>query len=101
MCLTNIGKSQPKNAAKAKPKSAATDKKTNKAAAPAAGKAAGRGRANRRGGNAGRPKAKTAEELDQEMADYFDGGNPNGETAVAGGAVQAPSGEAAMTDEIM
>ena len=31
-----------------------------------------RGRGARRGRNAGRPKTKTADELDAEMTDYFD-----------------------------
>lgn len=35
------------------------------------------------------------------MADYFDAGTGNNDTAMAGGAVQAPAGEAAMADEIM
>lgn len=38
----------------------------------------------RRGRNAGRPKPKTADQLDAEMTDYFTGGPaPNGEAAPA------------------
>jgi THO complex subunit 4 len=84
--------SQPKNAAKAMPKAATAGKKTDNAAA---GKTAGR-----RGRNAGRPKRKTAEELDQDMADYFVAGTSNTDTAMTGGAVQAPA-EAPVADEIM
>lgn len=87
--------SQPKNAAKPKP---ATDTKESKAAGRKASAARGRGRGGR---NAGRPKAKTADELDQEMTDYFASG-ANGDTAMAGGAVQpSNTGEAAMTDETL
>ena len=51
-----------------KPKSAATTKEVK-----ASGRGTGtRGRGARRGRNAGRPKAKTADELDAEMDDYFD-----------------------------
>lgn len=42
---------------------------TDKAATRGRGRGAGRGG---RGRNAGRPKAKTADELDAEMVDYFD-----------------------------
>ncbi|EON61514.1 hypothetical protein W97_00729 [Coniosporium apollinis CBS 100218] len=90
--------SQPKPAAKAQPKPATATKAT-------ASKAATRGRA-RRGRNAGRAKPKTAEELDAEMQDYFDGG-ATGQTTDApmetnGGAVQpAVNGGDAMEDEIL
>ena len=88
--------SQPKGAAAPKP--ATADKKD---AGAARGGKAGRGRAGRgRGGRVGRPKPKTAEELDAEMADYFDPNAPvaNTENApVANGA--AANGDDAM-DEI-
>jgi len=90
--------SQPKNAAKAQPKPA-TAAKTNdrKASTRGRGKTA-------RGRNAGRGKPKTADELDAEMADYFDGGAVgNGDAMVTNGdAVQAPAGgDTGMEDEIL
>jgi THO complex subunit 4 len=88
---------------KAQPKSAAT----TKTATDAAG-ARGKGRAGRRGGKAGRnprPAKKTAEELDSEMADYFDNGGPAAGTETAattnGAAQPAANGDAAMDDEIL
>ena len=66
------------------PKSAAPKPKTS--GAIISGKA-GRGRP-RRGRNAGRPKPKTADELDAEMADYFD---PNAVNGAATGAENAPT----------
>ncbi|KAL4802176.1 hypothetical protein BDV18DRAFT_164349 [Aspergillus unguis] len=60
------GKSQPKPATNAKPDAAAR------------GRGRRRGRA---GGRAGRPKPKTAEELDAEMVDYFNTPNENGAAA--------------------
>ncbi len=58
----------------------------------------------RRGRTAGRPKAKTAEELDAEMTDYFVGGSGHAATEANGaaapnGAAAAATGEEAM-DEI-
>ena len=90
--------SQPRPAAKAQPKPATASK-------AAAGKTATRGMA-RRGRNAGRAKPKTAEELDAEMQDYFDGG-ATGQTGDApmetnGGAVQpVANGGDVMEDEIL
>ncbi|KAI0517383.1 hypothetical protein F5B22DRAFT_121869 [Xylaria bambusicola] len=78
---------------KAQPKSAANDKKKD------AGKAAGpgaRGR-KRRPARSSRPAKKTAEELDSEMADYFNSGDQNEN---ANGAVANANGDAAMDDEI-
>ncbi|KAL9125053.1 MAG: hypothetical protein Q9217_005692 [Psora testacea] len=46
---------------------------------------AGRGRG-RRGRNAGRSKPKTADELDAEMADYFDPNATNGAATIEAGA---------------
>lgn len=66
--------SQPKSAAKNKPKT----KEAPKAAATTNGPKPARGA--KKSGRAGRPKAKTAEELDAEMQDYF-GGETNGTAA--------------------
>jgi THO complex subunit 4 len=60
-------------------------------------KAVAGGRQPRRGRNGGRPKPKTADELDAEMADYF--ASNDGNVDSNGGAVQ-PVGDGAM-DEIM
>lgn len=75
------------------------------AAAGTGGRGQSRGRGGRRG--AARPK-KTQEQLDADMADYFDGGaNPGAAAAPAtNGASAAPApatngGEAVMQDEIM
>lgn len=59
-----------------------------------------RGRTAARGGRAAgpRPTKKTAEELDSEMADYFESGGNAGETGVTNGA--QPAGDA-MDDEIL
>ena len=86
--------SQPKN----QPKSAAAKPVTNGTTARG-GKPRGRGA--RRGRNAGRPKAKTADELDAEMVDYFDVNAANGATATtdAGAAQPITNGGEGM-DEI-
>lgn len=81
---------------KAQPKSAAKVKANGKDAKPAAGaKPAGKKGRVARPKNA-RPSKKTAEELDAEMADYFD-------AAKAGEANGAPvnGGDAQMEDEIL
>lgn len=78
---------------KAQPKSAANDKKKD------AGKAVGanaRGR-KKRPARSSRPAKKTAEELDSEMADYFNAGDQNENTS---GAAAITNGDAAMDDEI-
>lgn len=87
--MSNTDNRQPKS----QPKSAAATKSTASAGAGTRGKA-GRGRG--RGGRNARPTRKTAEELDSEMADYFDAG-------AAGTAAPAPAtnGDAPMDDEIM
>lgn len=55
-----------------------------------------KGRArNKNSGRAGKPKAKTADELDAEMTDYFGGGQTNG-TATA--TADATAADAAMDD---
>jgi len=89
---------------KAQPKSAANNKRNtanagNKgAAAPGA-----RGKKPERRARTGRPAKKTAEELDSEMADYFESGtNAAGENAApAAAAPAAANGDAPMEDEIM
>jgi len=89
--------SQPKNAAKAQPKPATAAKANDRK-----GSTRGRGKT-ARGRNAGRGKPKTADELDAEMADYFDSSAGNGDAMVTnGGAVQAPTGgDTGMEDEIL
>ncbi|KUI67507.1 mRNA export protein mlo3 [Cytospora mali] len=84
---------------KAQPKSAAADKSSGKGAKPvSAAKGAstkkGRGRP-----KSARPTKKTADELDAEMADYFDAAK----AAEANGAPAAAptNGDAPMEDEIM
>lgn len=80
---------------KAQPKSAAADR--SKAGITKAGV---RGRGKRRVGRSGRPARKTAEELDSEMADYFESANANNENA-NDGAPAATNGDAPMDDEIL
>lgn len=86
------------SAPKSQPKSAANTKASD------ADKAGSRGKARGRGGRARnpRPAKKTAEELDSEMADYFDNGAAaNGtEAAATNGAQPAANGDA-MDDEIL
>jgi len=88
---------------KSQPKSAATTKAT----ANAGGGGASGGRAGRRGrgGHArnSRPAKKTAEELDSEMADYFDnGGAVATETgAVTNGVAQPAANGDVMEDEVL
>ncbi|KAI4708363.1 hypothetical protein J4E89_006987 [Alternaria sp. Ai002NY15] len=86
---------QPK---KDKPKPATAEK-----AAPGAARGRGqtRGKGKGRGGREARPKKKTVEELDAEMADYFPGSETN---AAAGGAEVAQitaGGDTAMDDEML
>ncbi|MCJ1366253.1 hypothetical protein MMC16_005380, partial [Acarospora aff. strigata] len=92
---------------KAQPKPATATKATAHSTSTRGGR--GRGRAGRRGRNPGRPKAKTAEELDAEMVDYWDGNAANGAAsgaeagAVTNGADQpaaANAGEDLGMDEI-
>jgi THO complex subunit 4 len=91
--------SQPKS----QPKSAATTKTTTNAAG---GNASG-GRAGRRGrgGRArnSRPAKKTAEELDSEMADYFDNGGAIATETGAGtnGVIQVAANGDVMEDEVL
>ncbi|MCJ1351800.1 MAG: hypothetical protein MMC33_001784 [Icmadophila ericetorum] len=84
---------QPKNQ-KNQPKSAApAEKKTNADATRGNGATRGRG-TTKRGRNAGRPKRKTAEELDAEMTDYFD----SNAATNANGAAVAPATNGAATN---
>jgi len=85
---------QPK---KDKPKPATAGK-----AAPAATRGRGetRGRGKGRGGREARPKKKTIEELDAEMADYFPGGETNA-AVVADVAPATTAADTAMDDEML
>ncbi|KAL9102148.1 MAG: hypothetical protein Q9163_002679 [Psora crenata] len=80
---------QPKGA---QPKSATAKPATDGATTRGGKGVRGRGR---RGRNAGRPKAKTADELDAEMADYFDPNAVNG-TATTTEAAQNTNGASQM-----
>jgi THO complex subunit 4 len=59
-----------------------------------------RGRGARRGRAGGRPKPKTAEQLDAEMADYFTETTTTAPAQSNGGAVPAPANEDMGMDEI-
>ncbi|KAK3067824.1 RNA-binding RNA annealing protein [Teratosphaeriaceae sp. CCFEE 6253] len=91
---------KPKNAARENTKANAPKTAAAKPAAPGAPKARGE---KKKSGRAGKPKAKTSDELDAEMADYF--GAPNGD-ATNGSAQPAATngGEAVMQtdgDEVL
>ncbi|KAK2066064.1 hypothetical protein LY76DRAFT_678776 [Colletotrichum caudatum] len=92
---------------KAQPKSAANNKRNNTSNAANKGAAApgARGKKPERRARTGRPAKKTAEELDSEMADYFESGTnaagENGAPASAAPAPAAANGDAPMEDEIM
>jgi THO complex subunit 4 len=86
---------QPK---KDKPKPATTEKAT---AGAARGKGQTRGRGKGRGGRDARPKKKTVEELDAEMADYFPGGEANNATSNTEVAPVTAGGDTAMDDEML
>jgi len=82
---------------KSQPKSAVPVKNAT-GAGTRGGKGAARGKA-ARGGRNPRPAKKTAEELDSEMADYWESGaNANGGDATD---AQPAAGDAAMADEIL
>ena len=83
---------------KAQPKSAATVKHTANAPKGAAAAKRGDKKGPRRPRNA-RPAKKTVEELDSEMADYFESGNTDNATGAAPAA--ANGGDAPMEDEIL
>ncbi|KAK4458813.1 hypothetical protein QBC42DRAFT_275851 [Cladorrhinum samala] len=86
---------------KAQPKSAAAVK--HGANGPKGGAAAGKAGAKKapRKGRSARPAKKTAEELDSEMADYFD--NANNADAGANNTAPAPAagGDAAMEEDVL
>lgn len=85
---------------KAQPKSATTVKKAD-AKDGAKGRAAGRNR--KRPARNPRPKAKTAEELDAEMTDYWGGNNPSAAAAPAEAASTngtAPPAATAAADDM-
>lgn len=95
--MTDTTCSQPKNAAQEQKK--AKNKKEAQPKAAAAATTNGEAKPKKkRSGRAGRPKAKTAEELDAEMQDYF-----GGDAAPTNGAAPpaaAANGDA-MVDEVM
>lgn len=80
---------------KVQPKSAANDKKKDAGKTVGSG-ARGRGKKGRPAPRSSRPAKKTTEELDSEMADYFESGNQNDNGTTAA----AASTDAAMDDEI-
>jgi THO complex subunit 4 len=85
---------------KAQPRSAAAEKKTDGATKTGAVGTRGRGNRGRRGGRNPRPSKKTTEELDSEMADYFNG-TVNTAEGAAPAATGAANGDAAMDDGIL
>jgi len=82
---------------KVQPKSAATVKHAGNVAKGTAG---AKGVKKPRHGRTARPTKKSAEELDSEMADYFQSADGNTEAA-NGGAPATANGDAPMEDEIM
>jgi THO complex subunit 4 len=91
---------KPKNAAKRETRQAGATKPKSQAASTNG--ATGDKKAKKeKSGRAGRPKAKTAEELDAEMQDYF--GSGEAATAPTNGAQPAASNGAdtGMVDEVM
>lgn len=97
--------SKPKSAAKENRKAVPTKKDAPKPAANGATKVA---RGGKKVGRAGRPKAKTADELDAEMADYFggeatNGGTTNGDASMNGAqpAAATNGGDAGGEDIVM
>jgi len=60
-----------------------------------------RGRGGRSGSGSGREKRKTADELDAEMADYFDGGNTQTGAATTTGAPATNGGDIGMDDDVL
>ena len=92
--LSNYSNSAPK----AQPKSAVPTK-NNAAGAGARGKG---GRGAKKGARNPRPAKKTAEELDSEMADYWETGATNGgDAATTSGTAQPANGDANMDEEIL
>lgn len=93
--IANVFYSKPKTAAQEKTKGAAA--KGQKGAANGAAGTAKAGANKKKAGRAGKPKAKTAEELDAEMQDYFGGNEANGAAAPAASA--APQAAPAINDD--
>jgi len=90
---------RPNSQPKAQPKSAAAGKQNaNAGKAGAVGKA---GANKKRRGKSARPAKKTTEELDSEMADYFQPGSNENANASASAPAAAATTDAAMEDEIM
>jgi THO complex subunit 4 len=83
---------------KDKPKPATAEKAVD-GAARGRGQTRGRGGGRGRGGREARPKKKTVEELDAEMADYFPGGE--GAAPAADAVPAAAGGDTAMDDEML
>jgi THO complex subunit 4 len=98
--VTNTFYSKPKTAAQEKTKGAAA--KGAKGAANGAAGTAKAGANKKKAGRAGKPKAKTAEELDAEMQDYFGGNETNGAAPAVSAAPQAApaTNDDANMDEI-
>lgn len=96
---------KPAEKAKPKPATAAPKPATADKAGKTGRKRAARGKGRAGAAGAGRPKAKTAEELDAEMADYWTGGAAAGGDDAAmgnGGAVQpAANGDTGMEDDVV
>lgn len=83
------------------PKSAAKDKpKTNGAAATTNGAGKGKNTRAKKSRRAGKPKKKTVEELDADMADYY-GGDSATANATAQPAPAAAGGDTGMVDEVL
>lgn len=100
----SLGDRIQKPAEKAKPKPATAAPRT---AAGKEGAKSGRARRGGKGeagaGRVGRPKPKTTEELDAEMADYFVNGAGSDAALANGGAVQptAGGGDVGMEEDIV
>src|SRR5690606_14078689 len=84
---------------KAQPKSAATVKQNGDSAKGGAGGGKG-GKKCRRGGSR-RPVKKTAEELDSEMADYFESANTADNNANATAPAAAAGGDAPLEEDVL
>jgi len=86
---------QPKNAAQEQKKGKKKEGIVKTGVAPATTNGAAKGK--KKSGRAGRPKAKTAQELDAEMQDYFG----SGEAPATNGAAPVANGDTGMTDEVL
>ncbi|KAK4154266.1 hypothetical protein C8A00DRAFT_14566 [Chaetomidium leptoderma] len=84
---------------KVQPKSAATVKKNAAGAKGGAAATKGAVKKTARRGRSNRPVKKSAEELDSEMADYFDANAENNANAAAPAAVTG--GDAAMEEDVL